>query len=74
MTLHGLNTLAEQHQFLSGVDRLRSESKVSAANVEPLEHQFPVRSAELASARVDMTGLEKSVTVVPRYLDDSRSV
>lgn len=71
--LGGFKTLAEQRKLLSFVDMSHTKAQESAPRTQPLECQVPVHSSDLASARVDMTPLEESVTVAQRQLAEAQS-
>lgn len=66
--LSSLNTLDDQHQLLSFLYGLRSDSQKSSARVQSLELQVVVRSTELAFAGGTMIRLEQSFTVAHRQL------
>lgn len=68
--LHGLKTLAEQHQLHSCFDMLLLGARDSAAFMQLLERQGGVQSADLDSACGDMTRIGDSVTVAQLYLSN----
>lgn len=67
------HTLSEHCEQLSCVDSLRSAVQDSVGCVKSFERQIVVHSAELSSARGDMTGIEMSATVAQRQSADSQS-
>lgn len=74
LALRSLNALAEQPQPLSCDEGWNSKAQESAARLQALEHQVVVHSADLTSARSDMTPLEESITVTQRQSADAQSL
>lgn len=73
LALRGLNSLVEQCQLLSCAEGLCSGAREPAARAQSFERQVPVRSADSASARGDMTPLQEYITVAQRQLADVHS-
>lgn len=72
LVLRRLNSLNEQFQFSFHIDKLPSDVPGSLLSLQSFERQVAAQSAELASARGDMTLLEKCFALAQRHLSDGQ--
>lgn len=71
LALWAFDPFYELRELLFCVDLLPAEAGELAALTMSLEHQVAVHTADLASARDNMTRVEESVTVAQRQLADA---